>query len=256
MINVLPLEPGESVTAGVNLREFSENEYLIMVTRKGTVKRIQLSELNTARKAGIKAITLEEDDNLISVRRTDGDRKILLATRNGMAICFHESDVRCMGRGAAGVRGITLAPDDYLVGANIYQEGKTLLSVTENGYGKRTELSAFLKPDETGARTQPQSRGGKGMNAYGLSEKTGKVAGVRIVSEDEDLMVIENNGVIIRMQISDINVYGRTAQGVRVMRLEEGSKVISVETVSREAEEEEEPRQSEQSSGETPAEQK
>ncbi|MBO4211577.1 MAG: DNA gyrase subunit A [Oscillospiraceae bacterium] len=256
MINVLPLEPGESVTAGVNLREFAENEYLIMVTRKGTVKRIQLSELNTARKAGIKAITLEEDDNLISVRRTDGDQKILLATRNGMAICFHESDVRCMGRGAAGVRGITLAPDDYLVGANIYQEGKTLLSVTENGYGKRTELSAFLKPDENGARTQPQSRGGKGMTAYGLSEKTGKVAGVRIVSEDEDLMVIENNGVIIRMQISDINVYGRTAQGVRVMRLEEGSKVISVETVSREVEEEEEPRQSEQSSGETPAEQK
>ena len=234
MINVLPLEAGEFVTAGVTLREFSEDEYLVMVTRKGTVKRVRLSELNTARKAGIKAITLDEDDSLISVKRTDGDRKILLATRQGMAICFHESDVRCMGRTAGGVRGITLAPEDYIVGARIYEDGKTLLSVTENGYGKRTELSAFLKPDESGARTQPQSRGGKGMTAYGLTDKTGLVAGVQVVSGDEDLMVIENNGVIIRMQTSDINVYGRAAQGVRVMRLEEGSKVISIEKVSRE----------------------
>ena len=234
MVNILPLEAGEFVTAGVTLREFSEDEYLIMVTRKGTVKRVRLSELNTARKAGIKAITLDEDDSLISVKRTDGDRKILLATRQGMAICFHESDVRCMGRTAGGVRGITLAPDDYIVGARIYEEGKTLLSVTENGYGKRTELSAFLKPDESGARTQPQSRGGKGMTAYGLTDKTGLVAGVQVVSGDEDLVVIENNGVIIRMQTSDINVYGRAAQGVRVMRLEEGSKVISIEKVARE----------------------
>ncbi len=234
MVNVLPLEAGEYVTAGVTLREFSENEYLVMVTRKGTVKRLQLSELNTARKAGIRAITLDEDDSLISVKRTDGDRKILLATRKGMAICFHESDVRCMGRTACGVRGITLVPEDYIVGARIYEKGKTLLSVTENGYGKRTELSAFLKPDESGARTLPQSRGGKGMAAYGLTDKTGLVAGVQVVSGDEDLMVIENNGVIIRMQTSDINVYGRAAQGVRVMRLEEGSKVISIEKVARE----------------------
>ena len=234
MVNILPLEAGEFVTAGVTLREFTEDEYLVMVTRKGTVKRVQLSELNTARKAGIRAITLDEGDSLISVKRTDGDRKILLATHQGMAICFNESDVRCMGRNAGGVRGITLAPDDYIVGARIYEDGKTLLSVTENGFGKRTELSAFLKPDETGARTQPQSRGGKGMAAYGLTDKTGLVAGVQVVSGDEDLMVIENNGVIIRMQTSDINVYGRAAQGVRVMRLEEGSKVISIEKVSRE----------------------
>ena len=234
MINVLPLEAGEFVTAGVTLREFSENEYLMMVTRNGTVKRVQLSELNTARKAGIKAITLDEGDSLIAVMRTDGDKKILLASRDGMGICFHEADVRCMGRTAYGVRGISLADGDYLVGAGIYEDGKTLLSVTENGFGKRTELSAFLKPDESGERTQPQSRGGKGMAAYGLTDKTGKVAGVQVVSEDEDLMVIENNGVIIRMQISDINVYGRAAQGVRVMRLEPGSKVISIETVSRE----------------------
>ena len=238
MINVLPLEAGESVTAGVTLREFSEDEYLMLVTRKGTVKRVQLSELNTARKAGIKAITLDEDDSLISVMRTDGTKKILLATRLGMGICFDENDVRCMGRTAYGVRGITLAEEDYIVGAGIYEEGQTLLSVTENGFGKRTELNAFLKPDEKGDRTQPQSRGGKGMQAYGLSDKTGPVAGVQVVSGDEDLMVIENTGVVIRMQISDINVYGRTAQGVKVMRLEEGSKVISIEKVARDAEEE------------------
>ena len=234
MINVLPLEAGEHVTAGVTLREFSDHEYLMMVTRKGTVKRVQLSELNTARRAGIKAITLDEDDSLISVMRTDGTKKILLATREGMGICFDENDVRCMGRTAYGVRGITLGEEDYIVGAGIYEEGKTLLSVTENGFGKRTELSAFLKPDENGERTQPQSRGGKGMLAYGMTDKTGKVAGVQVVSGDEDLMVIENTGVIIRMQISDINIYGRAAQGVRVMRLEEGSKVISIEKVARE----------------------
>ena len=238
MINVLPLEAGEYVTAGVTLREFSDHEYLMLVTRKGTVKRVQLSELNTARKAGIKAITLEEDDQLISVMRTDGSKRILLATRLGMGICFDENDVRCMGRTAYGVRGITLAEEDYLVGAGIYEEGKTLLSVTENGFGKRTELNAFLKLDENGDRTQPQSRGGKGMQAYGLTDKTGPVAGVQVVSGDEDLMVIENTGVVIRMQISDINVYGRTAQGVKVMRLDEGSKVISIEKVAREAEEE------------------
>ena len=242
MINVLPLEAGEYVTAGVTLREFSDHEYLMMVTRKGTVKRVQLSELNTARKAGIKAINLDEDDMLISVMRTDGDRKILLATRQGMAICFHETDVRCMGRMAYGVRGIDLSESDYIVGAGIYEEGKTLLSVTENGFGKRTELDAFLKPDESGERVKPQSRGGKGMQAYGLTDKTGAVAGVQVVSGDEDLMVIENTGVVIRMQISDINIYGRAAQGVRVMRLEEGSKVISIEKVNREeaAEEQEE----------------
>ena len=234
MINVLPLEAGEYVTAGVTLREFSEDEYLMMVTRNGTVKRVQLSELNTARKAGIKAITLDEGDSLISVMRTDGDRKILLATRDGMAICFHESDVRCMGRAACGVRGITLGEDDGIVGAGIYEDGMTLLSVTENGFGKRTELSAFLRLDEEGNRTMTQSRGGKGMAAYGLTDKTGKVAGVQVVSGEEDLMVIENSGVVIRMQTSDINVYGRAAQGVRVMRLDEGSKVISIEKVARE----------------------
>ena len=139
-----------------------------------------------------------------------------------------------MGRNAYGVRGINLAEDDEVVGAGIFEAGKTLLSVTENGYGKRTELAAFLKPDETGERTLPQLRGGKGMVAYGLTDKTGLVAGVRVVGEDEDVMMIENSGVVIRMPVSDINIYGRSTQGVRVMRLDEGSSVISIEKVTRE----------------------
>ncbi len=236
IVNVLPLEPGEYVTAGVTIREFSEGEYLMMVTRNGTVKRLALDSLNTARKAGIKALTLDEGDELISVLRTNGSDKIILATKNGMAICFDENDVRPMGRVACGVKGITLGEDDCIVGAGVYQEDKTLLSVTENGFGKRTELVNFLRLDESGERTQTQSRGGKGMTAYGVTEKTGRLAGVQIVSDDDDLMVIENTGVVIRMQVSDINIYGRTAQGVKVMRLDEGSKVISIECFEREEE--------------------
>jgi len=234
MINVLPLESGEFVTAGVTLREFKEDEYLVLVTRKGIVKRLALADLNTARKAGIRAITMDEDDALISVMRTSGSDKVILASRKGMAILFKEEDIRCMGRNAYGVRGINLAEDDEVVGAGIFEAGKTLLSVTENGYGKRTELAAFLKPDETGERTLPQLRGGKGMVAYGLTDKTGLVAGVRVVGEDEDVMMIENSGVVIRMPVSDINIYGRSTQGVRVMRLDEGSSVISIEKVTRE----------------------
>ena len=238
IVNVLPLEPGEYVTAGVTIREFSGNEYLMMVTRNGTVKRLDLDSLNTARKAGIRALSLDEGDELISVLRTTGADKIILATKNGMAICFDENDVRPMGRIACGVKGITLAPGDCIVGAGVYEADKTLLSVTENGFGKRTELSAFLKPDESGERTLTQSRGGKGMTAYGVTDKTGLLAGVRIVAEDDDLMVIENTGVVIRMQVSDINIYGRAAQGVKVMRLDEGSKVISVESLAKAPEEE------------------
>ena len=239
MVNVLPLEPGEYVTAGVTIREFSADEYLMMVTRGGTVKRLALDSLNTARKAGIRALSLDEGDELISVLRTNGSDKILLATKKGMAICFDENDVRQMGRTACGVKGITLGAGDCIVGAGVYQEDKTLLSVTENGFGKRTELSAFLKPDETGARTLTQARGGKGMAAYGITEKTGLLAGVQIVSEDDDVMMIENSGVVIRMQVSDINIYGRAAQGVKVMRLDEGSKVISIECFAREEDVEE-----------------
>ena len=230
IINVLPLEPGESVTAMVITREFDENEFLVMATRKGTVKRLPFISLKTNRKGGIRAITLEEDDHLINVIRTNGNDNILLATANGMAICFNENDVRCMGRDAAGVRGIMLTGDDYVVGAEKAEEGKTLLTVTVNGYGKRTELSEYLRTGPNGEKVA-QGRGGKGLKNYNITAKTGIVAGCRVVADNDDVMLIENGGVIIRIPANSINVYKRDVQGVIVMRIEEGNQVVSLERV-------------------------
>ena len=230
IINVLPLEPGESVTAMVITREFDDNEFLMMVTRKGTVKRLPLPALKTNRKGGIRAITLEEGDHLINVLRTNGDDNILLATANGMAICFNENDVRCMGRDAAGVRGIMLTGDDYVVGAEKAEEGKTLLTVTVNGFGKRTELSEYLRTGPNGEKVA-QGRGGKGLKNYNITPKTGLVAGCRVVADNDDVMLIENGGVIIRIPANSINVYKRDVQGVIVMRIEEGNQVVSLERV-------------------------
>ncbi len=231
IINILPLLPEEAVTAMVVTREFDENEYLMMVTKKGTVKRIPFIALATNRKTGIRAITLEEDDQLVNVIRTDGNDNILIASAHGMAICFHENDVRPMGRDAAGVRGISLGSDDYVVGAEKAEEGKTLLTVTENGYGKRTELSEYLRTGPNGEKVA-QSRGGKGLKNYNITAKTGLVAGCRVVDEADDVMLIENGGVIIRVPASDINIYKRDVQGVIVMRIEEGNKLVSMERVS------------------------
>lgn len=236
LVNILPLEPGEKVTAGITVRDFDEDN-LLFVTKQGTVKRVTLSCLNTARKAGIRALTLAENDELIAVMKTTGENEILLATRNGMAICFDENDVRIMGRDAAGVKGITLSGGDYVVGAGIVAEGKQLLSVTELGYGKRTELSEYMRLGENGQR-QPQQRGGKGLKNYNLTAKTGCVAGVAIVGGDDDVMLVENGGVIIRMPVSDINIYKRDTQGVILMRVEEGNRVISIERVDPEESEE------------------
>ena len=237
IVNVLPIEPGESVTAMVITREFDENEYLMMVTKYGTVKRIPFIALKTNRKGGIRAITLEEGDQLINVIRTGGNDNVVLATREGMAICFNENDVRPMGRDAAGVRGILLTGEDYVVGAQRYDENKTLLTVTEKGYGKRTELSEYLRTGPDGEKI-PQGRGGKGLKNYNITEKTGFVAGCCIVGETDDVMVIENGGVIIRIPASSINLYKRDVQGVIVMRIEEGNQVVSIEAVENSAEEE------------------
>jgi len=236
MINILPLENDEKVTAMVITREFHEDEYLVMVTRNGTVKRLPFIALNTRRRTGIRALTLDEGDQLINVIRTNGDDKIILATRNGMAICFHETDVRCMGRMAAGVRGITLTGDDYVIGAEKMEEGKTLLTVTENGFGKRTPLPDYLRTGPEGEKI-PQSRGGKGLKNYNITAKTGKVAGCRVVSETDDVMLIENGGVIIRVPAASINVYKRDVQGVIIMRIEEGNQLVSLERVEAIAEE-------------------
>ena len=230
IINVLPLDPGEKVTAMVITREFDDNEFLVMATRLGTVKRIPFISLKTNRKGGIRAITLEEGDHLINVIRTNGEDNIVLATAKGMAICFNENDVRPMGRDAAGVRGISLSADDFVVGAEKAEEGKTLLTVTVNGFGKRTELAEYLRTGPNGEKVA-QSRGGKGLKNYNITSKTGDVAACRVVSENDDVMLIENGGVIIRIPASSINVYKRDVQGVIVMRIEEGNQVVSLERV-------------------------
>ena len=237
MVNVLPLLPEESVTAMVITREFYEHEYLVMVTRKGTVKRIPFIALNTNRKTGIRAITLDDDDQLVNVMRTNGDDNVLITTAQGMAICFNENDARPMGRDAAGVRGILLGEGDYVVGAEKAEEGKTLLTVTEKGYGKRTELSEYLRTGPNGEKVA-QSRGGKGLKNYNITAKTGLVAGCRVVSETDDVMLIENGGVIIRVPASDINIYKRDVQGVIVMRIEEGNSLVAIERVEKMEEEE------------------
>ena len=230
MVNVLPLEQGETVTAMVVTREFNENEYLMMATRNGTVKRIPFIALKTNRKTGIRALTLDEGDHLINVLRTNGNDNIVLATREGMAICFNENDVRPMGRDAAGVRGILLTGEDYVVGAEKFEEGKTLLTVTTRGFGKRTELNEYLRTGPEGEK-MPQSRGGKGLKNYNITPKTGLVAGCRVVAEDDDVMLIESGGVIIRIPAADINIYKRDVQGVTVMRIEEGNELVSMERI-------------------------
>ena len=232
LVNVLPIEQGEKVTAMIHLREFPEDRYLVMVTRNGTVKRIQLSSINTARKAGIRCITLEEDDELICVRETDGTQAILIATHDGMAICFKETDVRCMGRDAYGVRGINLRQGDFVVGAARAKRDHQVLMVTENGYGKRTEMDEYIRADG------PQKRGGFGLKGYQVTEKTGPLVGVKVVNDQDDILVINDAGVIIRMAVSGISTYGRTAQGVKLMNLEEGTKVISFARTEHEEDEE------------------
>ena len=231
IVNILPVENDEKVTAMIHLRDFPDDRYLTMVTQKGTVKRIQLAAIHTARKAGIRCITLEEGDELICVRETDGEQAILIATHQGMTICFHESDVRCMGREATGVRGIKLKEGDYVVGAARAKRGCQVLMVTENGYGKRTDMEEYIRADG------PQNRGGYGLRGYHVTDKTGPVVGVKVVDDKDDILVINNAGVIIRMSVKDISIYGRSAQGVKMMNLDEGVQVISIARTEHEEEE-------------------
>ena len=231
LVNVLPIESDEKVTAMIHLREFPEDRYLTMVTRNGTVKRIQLSAIHTNRKAGIRCITLDEGDDLICVRETDGDQAILIVTHDGMAICFKETDVRCMGRDAAGVRGINLREGDYVVGAARAKRDHQVLMITENGFGKRTDMDEYIRAGGL------QKRGGYGLKGYNVTVKTGPVVGVKVVSDADDVLVINDAGVIIRMAVSGISTYSRAAQGVKIMNLEEGVKVISFARTEHEEEE-------------------
>jgi len=234
IVNILPMNPGEKVSAMIRMREFEEDAYFVMVTRKGTVKRMRTTELRNIKNVGIRALTLAEDDELISVRDTDGKQKILIATHNGMAIFFNETDVRPMGRVAAGVRGIRLRKDDFCVGAARAREGGALLTVTKNGYGKRTEISEYLRGEEGGV----QNRGGYGKKNYLITEKTGKVVDVKVVDDQDDVLIISDDGTIIRMAASDISLISRATQGVRLMRTQGESSVISIARTEKEEESE------------------
>ena len=232
IVNFIQVEKDEHVNAMLHVREMDDDSFLVFATRSGTVKRMPLSALRNIRTSGIRALTLDEGDELINVMRTDGSRNILLATHNGQAICFAETDVRPMGREAVGVRGIRLGADDCVIGAAVAEPGKTLLTVTENGYGKRTPVESYLRGDEV------QGRGGKGMRNYRLTDKTGPVAGAVVVSDTDDIMLIESGGVILRTPAGSINIYGRDTQGVILMRVEAGSRLIAVQRVEGDLEEE------------------
>ena len=233
IVNILPLQPEERISAMIHARDYDEDAYLVFVTRSGTVKRLNQSALKNIRSNGIRALNLDEGDELISVRQTDGSQNILISTHDGYAICFAETDIRPMGRDAVGVRGIRLRSGDFVVGAARAREGGMLLSVTENGYGKRTPIEEYIR-----GGGEPQHRGGKGMKSYNCTEKTGPVAACKVVDEEDDLLIISDDGTIIRMDVAEIRVCGRATQGVRLMRVAEGSRVISIARAEKEAAEE------------------
>jgi len=226
IINILQVEQGERVQTMLHYREHEGEElYLFMVTRQGTVKRLPVHTLKNLRNNGIRALRLDEGDELVSVRETDGARKILIATHDGMAVCFDENDVRPMGRDAVGVRGIRLREGDYVVGAARAIEGKTVLSITEKGFGKRTPVEEY----------RITNRGGLGIKNYMVTDKTGPIVGVKVVDGSEDLLVVTQAGILIRTHVDSIRMAGRATQGVIVMRFkEEGDRVISLALAERE----------------------
>ena len=228
IVNFIQVEKDEKVSAMLHVREMDDDSFLVFATRSGTVKRMPLSALRNIRTSGIRALTLDEGDELINVMRTDGEQNILMATHNGQAICFAETDVRAMGREAVGVRGIRLKDGDWVVGAEIAQPDASVLSITEKGYGKRTPASEYIRGGE-----EPQHRGGSGMKNYNITDKTGPVAAVKVVQDSDDVLVVSDDGVIIRMEAAGISELGRATQGVRIMRLSEGARVISVALTDR-----------------------
>ncbi len=228
IVNFIQVEKDEKVSAMLHVREMDDDSFLVFATRSGTVKRMALSALRNIRTSGIRALTLDEGDELINVMRTDGEQNILMATHNGQAICFAETDVRAMGREAVGVRGIRLKDGDWVVGAEIAQPDASVLSITEKGYGKRTPASEYIRGGE-----EPQHRGGSGMKNYNITDKTGPVAAVKVVQDSDDVLVVSDDGVIIRMEAAGISELGRATQGVRIMRLSEGARVISVALTDR-----------------------
>ena len=230
IVNILQIDAGEKVSAMIRGRGLEEDKYLFFVTRKGTVKRITQAALRNIRSSGIRALKLDEGDELITVLPTDGSEKILIASHDGMAVCFEESDVRPMGRDAVGVRGIRLREGDYVIGADASGAGDTLLTITENGYGKRTRIEEY----------SVHGRGGLGLKNYNINDKTGSVASARLVKAEDDVLLITDDATIIRLAAENISLMGRATQGVRVMRPTPGSRVIDMEKTERESAEDSE----------------
>ena len=232
IVNILPIESDEKVTSIIHINNFENDSYLLMATHNGTIKKTALRDYANIRKTGVIAIILDEGDHLVDVRQTAGDDTIMLATHEGKAIRFSEKDARPMGRVTRGVRGILLGKDDYVISMEIVAPDQKFLTITENGYGKRTDPGEY----------KVQSRGGKGISNYALSAKTGLVAAAKMVHEEDDLLLMTNTGVIMRTSVHEINVLGRSTQGVIVTRLSEGVKVIGISRVEKEeVQEEEEP---------------
>ena len=222
IVNLLMLDGGEKISAVIPIANFADGKYLLMATRNGIIKKTALNEYMSVRKTGLIGITLKDEDELIDVRLTDGEDNVVLVTNKGMCITFDEKDVRPMGRVSQGVIGIRVAEDDYVIGMESIIQGSkaTLLAITENGFGKRTELDEY----------RVQTRGGKGVITYKVTPKTGNLVGIRIATDDEDVMLITDTGTIIRLKVADISVLGRSTQGVTLMRTNEG-KVVSIETI-------------------------
>ena len=240
IVNLLPIEKDEKITAVIALREFEDDKYLLMCTRNGVIKKTAVTDYDTARKGGIIGISLDEGDELIKVELTNGENEVIVGTYNGMAIRFNEKDVRSMGRVTRGVKAITLRENDYIIGMCLATDDTQLLAVTENGYGKRTELSEY----------RVQNRGGVGIKTYKCSDVTGNVIGIRSVKDGEDIIMITSEGIIIRIPASGISTIGRSTKGVRLMRLNDGVKVVSMGVT----EHEEEAEDAEETAIELPAE--
>ena len=227
LVNLLQLDEGEKVTAMIPIKEFKEDNYLIMLTKYGVIKKTELMRYNSRIKGGLIAINLDENDELISVKLTDGSSQIILGTNKGMAIRFEEQDVRTVGRDARGVRAMKLKDDDYIIGMEIAEEGKYLLTVSEYGFGKCTPTEEY----------KVQSRGGMGVKNHAITDKTGKIIGIKLVSGDEDLLIITEGGIVIRIPSDEIRICGRVSQGVKLINLDESTVVASVAVVDRAEEE-------------------
>lgn len=232
IVNLLSLDAGEKVSAVIPIQNFAEGKYLLMCTKNGLIKKTALAEYNSGKKTGLLSITLKDNDELISVKLTDGEDNIVLVTKKGLCITFDEKDVRPIGRIAQGVIGMRIAEDDEVIGMeSIISGGKaTLLAITENGFGKRTELDEY----------RVQLRGGKGVITYKITPKTGELIGVKIADETQDVMLITDTGTIIRMHVNEISVLGRSTQGVTLIRTNDGGKVVSIEVIDKDEENEEE----------------